>query len=140
MYLNATSNLFLNTSRHSNSMTSQGSLFQCIMSLSDEEFLLTSTFKLPWHNMRPLLPILSLLLERRDWPTQPPYNYTVSPELLLLHSKWSQFPLQILRRLVTFQIFSSFWIWTFFLKVWSKNEEVTSLLILHSLESGEHTP
>jgi len=66
--LSATSPRFLDTSRDGDSTTSLGSPSQSNTTLSEKKFFLTSDPILPWHNLKPLLLIPSLLSQRRDQP------------------------------------------------------------------------
>ena len=57
--------LSLDTSIDSDSITSLGSLFQCLTNLSEKKFFLLSNLNLPWCNPRPVLLDLLLLPGRR---------------------------------------------------------------------------
>jgi len=61
--LSATSTWLLHTSR--NSTTSLGSLCHCLTALSEKKYFLISNLNLPWHNLRPLPLVLSLVPGRR---------------------------------------------------------------------------
>jgi len=63
-----TSTHSLNMSRDDDSTISLGSLFQCLATPSKKKFLPIPSLNLPWHNWRPLPPVLQLLLGRRGWP------------------------------------------------------------------------
>ena len=68
-WLCVTSALFLETSRGSDSTTSLGSLFQCLTTLSEEQFFLISNMNLPWHNLRSFpLVLLHVMWEKRLTP------------------------------------------------------------------------
>jgi len=80
MSWSATSTQFLNTSRDSDSTTSLGSLFQCLITRSVKAFFLIYNLNLPWWNLRPLPLILTLVTwEKRPTPTslQPPFRWKV---------------------------------------------------------------
>ena len=68
MSLSTTSTLFLNTSRNSNSTTSLGSLFQCLITLYMKKFFLIPSLGLPWCNLTchwekgPMLSLMNFLL------------------------------------------------------------------------------
>ena len=69
MFLSTTSRQFLNTSRDADSITSLGSLFQFLTTLSAKKFFLLFNLNLPWHNLRPFLLILSpVTSEKRPTP------------------------------------------------------------------------
>ena len=57
---------FWNTSRDRDSTTPLGSRFQCLTTLSVEKFFLISNLNLPWHNLKPLPLILSLVTWEKD--------------------------------------------------------------------------
>lgn len=54
-----TSRWLLSTSRDDDSTSSLGNLFQCLTTLTEKEPFLTWNLNLSWHNLRPLLHILS---------------------------------------------------------------------------------
>ena len=68
MSWSTTSTRFFNTSRDGDSTTSLGSLFQCLTTVSVKKFFLISNLNFPWHNLRPLPLILSLV----TWDHRPP--------------------------------------------------------------------
>jgi len=53
MSLNTTSKCSLNTTGVSDSTTSLGSPFQCLTTLSEKEYFLTSSLNLPWRSLKP---------------------------------------------------------------------------------------
>ena len=61
MSLSAVSALSLTTSRDSNPTASLGSLFQCVTTLLEKKCFLTPSLAVPWYNLRPFPPVLSLL-------------------------------------------------------------------------------
>jgi len=58
MSLNTMSKHSLNTSRIGDSTTSLGSPFQCLTTLSEKYYFLTSSLNLPWHSLKPFLLVL----------------------------------------------------------------------------------
>ena len=78
-YLSTTSKWFLNTSRDGDSTTSLGSLFQCLTTLSANNFFLISNLNLPWCILKPFPLVLS------------PVTSEKRPTLLLLQSPFSWF-------------------------------------------------
>ena len=61
MSLSATSIHFLNTSSNSDSITSLGSPFQHLITLSEKKFFIISNLNLLWHNLRPFYLALSVI-------------------------------------------------------------------------------
>jgi len=93
MSLRSTSTHFLNTSRHGDSSTSLGSLLQSLTT-PEKTFFLKSNLNLPWHNLRPLSHVLSLVTwENRLACFQvATESNKVCPEPPSLQTKQSQFP------------------------------------------------
>ena len=52
MSLNTTSKHSLNTSKVGDSTTSPGSPFQCLTTLSEKYYFLTSSLNFPWHSLK----------------------------------------------------------------------------------------
>ncbi|NWR88451.1 BRM1L protein, partial [Furnarius figulus] len=76
--------IFLNTFRGSDSTTSLGSLFQCLITLSMKKFCLISRLNF-WCNLRPFPLVLSLVIwENRLTPTslQPPFRLVAESSIL----------------------------------------------------------
>ena len=64
MSLSTTSKRFLSTSRDGESTTSWGSPFQCLTTLSEKLFFLTTNLNLPCH-MKPFRLVLSLVMREK---------------------------------------------------------------------------
>ena len=75
--------IFLNTSRHGDSTTSLGSLFQYFTTRSVKEFFLTSNLNLPWHNLRPFPLILSLVTWEKSWSLKPQGTFSMILSFLI---------------------------------------------------------
>ena len=70
----------LNTSRIGDSTTSLGSPFQCLTTLSEKKYFLTSSLNLPWCSLKPFPLVLSLVTqEKRPIPSslQLPTTYDI---------------------------------------------------------------
>jgi len=76
MSLNATSTWLPNISRDSYSTSSLGSLFQCLITVSEKKFFLISNLNLFWCNLGPFPLVLLLLSERGG--LSPPHNNLLS--------------------------------------------------------------
>lgn len=73
MLLKILSKSLLNIDRHGSSITSIGSLLQCLTTLPVEKFFITSSLNLPWGNFLPFLCILSSVTKvHRPVPLTPP--------------------------------------------------------------------
>ena len=60
MSLNTTSKCSLNTTRLSDSTSSLGSPFQCLTTLSEKQYFLTSSLNLPWRSLKPFPLVLMI--------------------------------------------------------------------------------
>jgi len=108
MSISTTCTPSLNASRGNVSTTSPGIPFQCLTTLSENNFFLTFNLNLPWHNSR-LFPLVLLLVMWDKRPTLHLFttscqvfaaNGKGSPEPPLLQTEQAQFPKQLLIRLV----------------------------------------
>lgn len=89
MFPSAKSLHLLNPPKGGDSTSSLGSVFQCLTSLSMNNFFLISSLNLPWHNLRPFSLVLSLVIcEKRLTPTwfQHPFSCRDQKDLL-----WASF-------------------------------------------------
>ena len=88
MSLNTMSKHSLNTSRVSDSTTSLGNPFQCLTTLSEKYYFLTSGLNLPWHRLKPFPLVLSLVTqEKRLTPSSLDYQHLV--QTLIINFKTS---------------------------------------------------
>lgn len=94
----ATSTHLLNISTDGDSTTSLGSLFQCLIPLSEKKYILISDLNLPCCNLRPTSrPITCYLAEETD-----PHFATTSFQILVENNEFSTEPPFLLSSLSCF--------------------------------------